>query len=157
MLTSRETDHKVTISYNILLRMGLNMSLQKKLLDWMGLMKTDFPASLELIADDIHWVNFLPDHVPFGGEYDGHAGLMQYFGELAATFEVGDYVYEEFEFIETGNTVVMVGAETNAKVIPTRKVFDLPFVWVVKFNDEGKICYLREHNDTAAIGDAFRS
>ncbi len=133
------------------------MGLQTKLLDWLTLLKTDFPASLELVAEDVHWVNYLPEHVPFGGEYDGHAGLMQYFGEISASFEVGEYVDEEFEFIESDNTMVMVGAENNAKVLSTGKVFDLSFVWVVKFNEEGKICYLREHNDTAAIGDAFRN
>jgi ketosteroid isomerase-like protein len=53
--------------------------------------------------------------------------------------------------------VVLVGYEKNGKAIPTGKVFDLPFVWVVKFNEDGKISYLREHNDTAAIGDAFKA
>ena len=133
------------------------MSLQNKLLQFIECMKTDFPASLQMVAEDVVWINYLPEHVPFGGKYRGHEELIQYFGELSATFEVGEYIDEEFEFIETGNTLVMVGAEENARVLSTGKVFDLPFVWVVKFNDEGKICYLREHNDTAAIGDAFRS
>ena len=133
------------------------MSLQHKLLQFIECMKTDFPASLQMVAEDVVWINYLPEHVPFGGKYRGHEGLIQYFGELSTTFEVGEYIDEEFEFIETGNTLVMVGAEENARVLSTGKVFDLPFVWVVKFNDEGKICYLREHNDTAAIGAAFRS
>lgn len=50
----------------------------------------------------------------------------------------------------------MVGSEDEGKVISTGKVFDLHFVWVIRFDDEGKICYVREHNDTAAIGDAFK-
>jgi ketosteroid isomerase-like protein len=50
-----------------------------------------------------------------------------------------------------------VGFEKNGRAIPTGEVFDLHFVWVVKFNAKGKLCYLREHNDTAAIGDAFKS
>jgi ketosteroid isomerase-like protein len=51
----------------------------------------------------------------------------------------------------------LVGFEKDAKVPSTGKTFDLHFVWVVKFNAEGKIFYLREHNDTAAIGDAFKA
>jgi ketosteroid isomerase-like protein len=132
------------------------MNLQNKLLEFIGLMKSDFPAALQLVAEDVVWINQLPEHVPFGGEYRGHEGLIQYFGELSGSFEVGEYIDDAFEFIEAGDTLVMVGAEENARVLSTGKVFDLPFVWVVKFNDDGKICYLREHNDTAAIGDAFK-
>ena len=98
----------------------------------------------------------MPDNVPFGGTYTGKEEVIAYFGQMAATFEIGDYEWDRFEFIETGDTLVMVGFEKAGKAIPTGKVFDLHFVWVVKFNDEGKICYLREHNDTAAIGDAFK-
>ena len=132
------------------------MSMTDKLLEMIALMKSDFPAALERMAEDVVWVNLLPEHVPFGGEYHGHEGIIQYFGQLSASFEIGEYIDEEFEFIESGNTLVMVGAEKNAKVLSTGKVFDLAFVWVVKFNDEGKVCYVREHNDTASIGDAFK-
>jgi ketosteroid isomerase-like protein len=133
------------------------MSLSSKVLEFIDAMKSDFPSALQMVAEDVVWINHLPAHVPFGGEYRGHEGLIQYFGELSASFEVGEYLKDEFEFIEAGNTLVMVGAESDARVLSTDRVFDLPFVWVVKFNDQGKICYLREHNDTAAIGDAFRS
>jgi ketosteroid isomerase-like protein len=133
------------------------MKLSSRLLQFIATMKSDFPAALQMVAEDVVWINHLPAHVPFGGEYHGHEGLMRYFGELSEAFEVGEYVDEEFEFIEAGNTLVMVGAESNARVLTTGKVFDLPFVWVVKYNDEGNICYLREHNDTAAIGDAFHN
>jgi ketosteroid isomerase-like protein len=75
---------------------------------------------------------------------------------MAETFELGNYLWDDFKYIESGNELVIVGFEKGGRVIPTGKVFDLHFVWVVKFNDEGKICYLREHNDTAAIGDAFK-
>lgn len=133
------------------------MNLSTKILEFIDTVKSDFPSALQMLAEDVVWINLLPAHVPFGGEYRGHQEVVQYFKELSATFEIGDYIDSEFEFIETDNTLVMVGAESNARVLATGKVFDLAFVWVVKFNDEGKICYLREHNDTAAIGDAFRS
>jgi len=75
---------------------------------------------------------------------------------MAENFVIGDYIFDQFEFIEAGNTVVLVGFEKDAQVPATGKTFDLHFVWVVKFDDEGRICYLREHNDTAAIGEAFK-
>ena len=133
------------------------MSLVNKLQDYINAAKTDFPASLEMFSEEVQWINLLPEHVPFGGEYRGHEGVATYFGEMAETFVIGDYIYDQFEFIETGDTVVLVGFEKDALVPATGKTFDLHFVWVVKFDDAGKICYLREHNDTAAIGDAFKS
>lgn len=133
------------------------MSLVEKIQRYAALVKSDFEASLDMLADDMVWINLLPSNVPFGGTYKGKEEILHYFGQMAATFEIGDYEWDKFEFIESGDTLVMVGFEKAGKAIPTGKVFDLHFVWVVKFNGEGKICYLREHNDTAAIGDAFKS
>ncbi len=131
------------------------MSLVEKVQGYLQVVNTDFEASLEYLSDDIVWINKLPEHVPFGGEYKGKKEVVSYFGELAASFVIGTYPLEEFDFIETDNTLVMVGYEKDAKVLFNSKIFDLSFVWVIKFNSDGKICYLREHNDTAAIGDAF--
>ena len=132
------------------------MSLIEKLQNYTATMQVDFPASLEMLSDDIQWINLLPDNVPFGGEYRGKEEVVGYFQLMAETFVIGEYLYDQFEFIESGDTVVVVGFEKDGKAIPTGKTFDLHFVWVVKFNEQGKICYLREHNDTAAIGDAFK-
>jgi len=132
------------------------MSLVDKIQNYLATVKADFPASLELLAEDVVWINLLPEHIPFGGEYRGREGVAEYFQLLSETFEMGEYVYDQFEFIESGNTLVIVGYEKDGRVIPTGKTFDLHFVWVVKFDDEGRICYLREHNDTAAIGEAFK-
>ncbi len=133
------------------------MSLVEKLQNYIDTVKTDFPASMAMLDENVQWINLLPEHVPFGGEYRGHEAIVEYFQQMSESFVIGDYIYDEFEFIETGNTVVLVGYEKNATVPATGKTFDLHFVWVVKFNEDGKICYLREHNDTAAIGDAFRA
>lgn len=133
------------------------MSLTEKLQDYIAAVKADFPASLELLSEDVRWINLLPENVPFGGEYRGREGVASYFGQMAETFVIGEYLYDQFELIETDDTVVLVGFEKDAQVPATGKTFDLHFVWVVKFDNDGKICYLREHNDTAAIGDAFKS
>jgi ketosteroid isomerase-like protein len=132
------------------------MSLVKQIKRYADALKSDFEASLDFLADDVVWVNLLPEHVPFGGEYIGKPEVVSYFLLMAETFELGNYLWDEFEYIESGHELVIVGLEKDGKVIPTGKVFDLHFVWVVKFNEDGKICYLREHNDTAAIGDAFK-
>ena len=133
------------------------MSLKDKVLHYVATMKSDFESSLDLLADDVVWINLLPENVPFGGTYRGKEEVVGYFMAMAETFVIGDYLWDQFEYYESGNTLVMVGFEKEGKAVPTGKVFDLHFVWVIKFNDEGLICYLREHNDTAAIGDAFKA
>ena len=133
------------------------MSLIEKVQHYVATVKSDFEASLALLSDDVVWINLLPEHVPFGGTYKGKEGIVGYFMQMAETFVIGDYQWDQFEYYEDGDTLVMVGFEKDGKAVPTGKVFDLHFVWVVKFNEQGLIYYLREHNDTAAIGDAFKA
>ena len=131
------------------------MSLKEKVLHYVATMKSDFEASLDLLADDVVWINLLPENVPFGGTYRGKEQVVAYFMQMAEAFVIGDYLWDQFEYYESGNTLVMVGCEKGGKALPTGKVFDLEFVWVVRFDEQGRIKYLREHNDTAAIGAAF--
>lgn len=131
------------------------MSLKEKMAQYFEAVHTDFASSLELLSEDITWINYLPPQVPFGGEYHGHDGVAQYFQQMAETFVLGQHDLEEWDFIETGDTLVIVGCEKGGKALSTGKVFDLAFVWVVRFDEQGRIRYLREHNDTAAIGGAF--
>ena len=116
---------------------------------------TDLNSALSLLSEDITWINKLPEHVPFGGEYQGHQGVVRYFAEMAEAFVLGNHDLTEWDFIEAGDTLVIVGCEKQGRALSTGKVFDLEFVWVVRFDESGRICYLREHNDTAAIGSAF--
>lgn len=132
------------------------MTNTERLLDYLATMKEDPAAAMALLSDDATWINILPDHVPFGGEYHGREAIAHYFQLMADTFVVGSYPIEQFDFIDAGDTLVVVGYEKDGRVLPTGRVFDLHFIWVVKFNEQGQIRYLREHNDTAAIGDAFR-
>jgi ketosteroid isomerase-like protein len=133
------------------------MNLVEKIQAYALAVKTDFESSLDMLTDDVVWINLLPEHVPFGGTYKGKQAVVGYFMEMAETFEIGDYLWEQFEYIEKDDTLVMIGFEKDGKALPTGKQFDLHFVWVVKFDEQGKIRYLREHNDTAAIGDAFKA
>jgi ketosteroid isomerase-like protein len=133
------------------------MNLEKKIEHFLTTTKTDFVAALDLLSEDVVWINRLPTHVPFGGEYHGRDGVAQYFQKMLEVFVLGEHKLDEYEFIETEDTLVIVGCEKGGTALPTGKVFDLAFVWVVRFDDQGRIKYLREHNDTAAIGDAFQS
>lgn len=133
------------------------MTLIERIQAYVYAVKNDFEASLDMLADDVTWVNLLPENVPFGGTYSGKQEVLRYFGEMAATFELGEYLWDQFEYIESGGTLVMIGFEKDGVALPTGKIFDLHFVWVIKFDADDKIVYVREHNDTAAIGDAFKA
>jgi ketosteroid isomerase-like protein len=133
------------------------MSLVNNIEKFLTATQTDFVASLQLLSEDVVWINRLPEHVPFGGDYHGRDGVAQYFQKMLEVFVLGEHKLDEYEFIETGDTLIIVGCETGGTALPTGKVFDLEFVWIVRFDDQGRIKYLREHNDTAAIGDAFLS
>lgn len=130
----------------------------ERLKHYLETLATDPEKSFDLVADDVVWINMVPENVPWGGHCQGkEAVLRDYFEPLTESFVIGEHPADEFEFIESGNTVVMVGYEKDCKVLTTGKVFDLHFAWVVRFNDEGKISYLREYNDTAALGEAYRA
>ena len=131
------------------------MSLTEKLREFLATTKTDFPASLQMLTEDVVWINKLPGHAPFGGEYRGREQVARYFQLLGETFILGEHPLSEYDIIEGANALVVVGCEKGGKVISTGKVIDLEFVWVVRFDSRQRISYLREHNDTATLGDAF--
>ncbi len=132
-----------------------DMTMIEKLQAFLVTCKSDFPQALEMLSEDVVWINKLPEHIPFNGKFNGREGVAQYFQLLNESFVLGEHSFAEYDFIEAEDTLVVTGCEKNGQVISTQKVFDLDFVWIVRFNEHGQIKYLREHNDTAAIGAAF--
>jgi ketosteroid isomerase-like protein len=112
-------------------------------------------AFAQYIDPQIVLENYLPEHVPFGGRYEGHQGLMQYLTQLAENHEMGSFEFADFYVDTDANTLIAVGAEKNAAGKAKGQRFDMPFAYVVKFNESGQMNYLREFNDTAAIGAAY--
>jgi len=99
------------------------------------------------------WENYLPDHVPFGGRYEGYEGIFKYLGELDATLEMGPIEFSEM--VVDGFTLVCIGVEKDSKSKTTGKTYNMPFSWIMKFNSSGKLAYVREYNDTSAIAAAY--
>lgn len=117
----------------------------------------DFPACLEMMTDDFVWENHLPAHVPFGGRYVGRAGLEQYLGELAATWQIGELAFSDFIFDPDTRILAATGVEKNGRALTTGRTCDMAFVWEFRFAPNGRLAYIREYNDTAAIGGTFDS
>ena len=122
---------------------------------FMRLLVTDFSACREMMADDFIWENFLPSHVPFGGRYEGPAGLQRYLAQLAETWVIGELVFHDFIFDSETRILAVPGLEKNGRAVTTGRTCDMPFVWEFRFASDGKLTYLREYNHTGAIGNTF--
>ena len=116
---------------------------------------SDFPACVKMLSDEFVWENHLPAHVPFGGRYEGVAGLQKYLEQLSATWVIGELVFFDFVFDPETNALAATGVEKNGKAIATGRTCDMAFVWEFRFDRDGQLSYLREYNDTAAIGGTF--
>ena len=131
-------------------------TLIEKTNDFYGMILTDPEQAIsKYVAPDITWVNPMPPIVPFGGTYEGIDGLFAYLTKLAESLELSPLHFTEV--IGQGNIVSAIGEEINTKVIPTGKSYNMPFVHVVRFNDEGKINHVREYNDATEMLAAFEN
>ena len=44
----------------------------------------------EFLASNFVLENYLPDHIPFGGRYEGASGFLQYLGEITEAIEMAE-------------------------------------------------------------------
>ena len=112
-------------------------------------------AFCDLTHPDVVWENYVPEHVPFGGKYEGIQELVRYLTELTASITMGPLEYHNFIVESEKNTVVVIGEEKHSTSLTTGRTYNMPFVWVARFNDEGRLVYCREHNDTRELAAAF--
>ena len=116
---------------------------------------TDPAAAAKLyLADDFLLENYLPDHIPFGGRYEGREGLVQYLTELSQAIDMGPL--DIHAFTGDGAEVVLRGAEKSL-VKSTGESYSMNFVHWLSFNEAGKLTNMREYNDTAEMAEAFKS
>ena len=54
-----------------------------------------------------------------------------------------------------GKRFAAIGVERDGKALVTGKNCDMAFLWIFKMNDAGQFTYVREYNDTNAIGRTF--
>ena len=124
--------------------------------DLYRLLTADFMDVVEnWITDDFVWINYLPEHIPFGGIYKGPEGLMQYGRSLAKAIELKPLHVDDI--LVKGNNAVIIGVERGTLVKATGKLYDMDWVHVVKYENNGKISYLREYNQYEEMAAAFRT
>ena len=122
--------------------------------DLYRLLTADFMDVVEnWITDDFVWINYLPEHIPFGGIYKGPEGLMQYGRALVKAIELKPLHVDDI--LVKGNNAVIIGVERGTRVKATGKLYDMDWVHVVKYENNGKISYLREYNQYEEMAAAF--
>ena len=118
------------------------------------LLLNDFEAAVaKFFADDLVWENPLPDCIPFGGVYHGASGLATYLGGLMQAIDMNPLHFDDI--IAEGGVVAAIGVERDTLVRATGKRYTMPFVHVVRFNDQGRVTQVREYNDTREMVAAF--
>ena len=122
---------------------------------FLGLLLSDFDACTQMMSDDLVWENDLPPRVPFGGRYDGVAGLKHYFEQMSPTWTIGELVFHDFIYDSGSGTLAATGVEKGGTAIATGRSCDMAFIWTFRFASDGNLAHLREYNDTAAIGGTF--
>lgn len=92
------------------------------------------------------------DDLPYGGRHTGHAGLMEFLGQVRAALESK---IEVGELYHAGDRVVQIG-RTRGTAVATGKPFDAAEVQVWGVRD-GRVTSLTVYADTEALGSALRS
>jgi len=95
--------------------------------------------------------NPLPESIPFGGDYSGPDGFLEYSGKILSTLTMEEFVIDEV--VSEGEKVVVVGHE-RSKVHATGRSYEMKWVHVLRVSG-GRIEEMREYNDTAAMVAAF--
>ena len=119
------------------------------------LLFSDYQAATEMMSDDFTWENFLPGHVPFGRSYDGAEGMKTYIDELAEAWGLGEIVFHDYIYDPETGILAIPGVEKNGTALSTGRSCNMDFIWEFRFTGDGKICYVREYNDTNAIASTF--
>jgi uncharacterized protein len=112
----------------------------------------DVPAILELLTDDIEWIEPGPaDVIAAAGTYRGKEEVAGFFATLAENAEI--HRFEPHEFIAQGDhVVVLIHSESTVKSTGRKVTNHVAHVWAF---EGGKVARLEMFQDTAAIAAAL--
>lgn len=110
-----------------------------------------FGEALALFAADAEVVFHGPASVPLSGRHQGTAAIGAFFQTIGRELDV--LAFEAHEFIDAGDTVVVLGRE-RSRVKATGRVFDVAWCQVWR-TAGGRITQLTDYFDTGAMAEAF--
>lgn len=112
----------------------------------------DIAAILETLHDEVDWLFFGPEEIPFAGHYLGREAVAGFFRVAVSSTEFLEF--EALDFICGGHTVLVQGHE-RMRARSTGKIWETDWAHVFTVR-HGKIIKLREYYDTAVVAAAFR-
>jgi len=112
----------------------------------------DFPALLDLCADDIEWVMPEIEGVPYAGTWSGKEGLMQFFAAFDAAIRTTRF--EPREMIAQGDKVIVLGYFAG-EAKPTGRTFENEWVNIHTYNQDGKLARFQQFTNTTVTQAAF--
>lgn len=118
--------------------------------------QAEYEQAFQLCADNVDFIIFrttINNQFPIYGTHTGKLAGMQLFKNLADLFEFGDFEIEDA--VVDKNYVIKFGSLAHT-VRQTGKVFNSLWTMIVRFDEEGKICLYRMHEDTAALEVAMQ-
>ena len=112
----------------------------------------DLPYILAACAEDVDWRALAPTGAPYCGHFKGRDGAKRFFEAFLSTMKLTKF--EPRQFLESGETVVVLGRE-GGTVLPTGRTteYDWVHVFVVK---AGKVAAFTEFSDAATLDAAFK-
>ena len=129
-----------------------NVSMVKRLYD--ALRRREVHSIMDMFADDAVMHGPAASGVlPWGGTYNGRAGVAQFFKALGESLEPQQFDLNDF--IAQDNNVVVLGYQKGAHQ-PTERPYETEFVhvWTIR---NGKFTEFRAYNDTASLVESLRS
>ena len=116
----------------------------------------EYEQAMALCHKEVKFVVFRKmrdSQVPIYGTHTGHEAGTEFFKNLAQLFKFGTFEMEDA--IENDHYIVRFG-ELAHTVKHTGDVFNSLWTMIVRFDESGKICLYRMHEDTAALETAMR-
>ena len=128
-----------------------NLALVRQL--YSAFARQEISVLLDVLSEDIDWLFYGPEEIPFAGHYRGHQEVAAFFAKALATSEF--LRFEPRDFIAGTNTILVQGFE-QVRAKSTGRVWETE--WAHVFTIGGaKIIKLREYYDTSVIVAAFRN
>jgi ketosteroid isomerase-like protein len=107
---------------------------------------------LAMVDDDVEWLGYESDLIPFAGNYHGKDEVAQFFSTIAQNQDV--LRFDPQSFVAEGDKVVVTGA-ASYHVKATGLDYESPWVHIFTVRD-GKIIRFQQFNNTAAAEAAYR-
>jgi uncharacterized protein len=163
-LTTREDFGKSTSSYYALAVQGDSQSqprtLKGKFMSnteltqslYQSFFRGDMPSVLSIMHDDVDWIWYGPNEIPWAGHHQGREAVGAFFGKVNAYADI--LTYEPLEFIAGEHGVVTVLGWQRVKAKPTGNIWESAWTHIFTIRED-KIVRVREFYDSAVIAAAF--